>query len=258
MDVDVYTRTDLDQILSEQKLQMSGLIDESTLVQMGKIVGLTHIVTGNIDNINIQYKDVSNWLKFVKTQTPKSNWDQKKYNDGLKLLKSLSGITADVELSIKMLDVETGKVLFAKTYTAHARNNGDSGNVDEHHKLAAVKKALKFAMNQSNNDLLKVIPFIAKIIKTKGARAIALVDKGMNYKLRMGDKFDIIKLTQTFNGKVVKEVVGEMVVSDQIYDDQTWCLVSPGSRENFKAGYLAILKSKVKTLKEVSEEFHSF
>ena len=45
---DVYERDKLNAIMREQKLQMSGAVDMSTAVQMGKLVGAKYIITGAV------------------------------------------------------------------------------------------------------------------------------------------------------------------------------------------------------------------
>lgn len=54
--VTVYTRKDMEKIMTEHKLQRSGLVDEATLSRLGKIAGMKYIVTGSVNNVNLSYK----------------------------------------------------------------------------------------------------------------------------------------------------------------------------------------------------------
>jgi curli biogenesis system outer membrane secretion channel CsgG len=50
----VYERNKLKSIMKEQKLQMSGAVDASTAVQIGKLVGAKYIVTGAVTEFGIK------------------------------------------------------------------------------------------------------------------------------------------------------------------------------------------------------------
>ena len=41
---DIYSRTDLEKVMSEQKFQQSGLVDENSMVQVGKLAGVKYIL----------------------------------------------------------------------------------------------------------------------------------------------------------------------------------------------------------------------
>ena len=46
----VISRNDLDKVISEQKLQNSGLVDDKTVVKLGKIVGAQAIISGRVSS----------------------------------------------------------------------------------------------------------------------------------------------------------------------------------------------------------------
>jgi len=50
----VYERNKLKSIMKEQKLQMSGAVDASTAVQIGKLVGAKYIITGAVTEFGIK------------------------------------------------------------------------------------------------------------------------------------------------------------------------------------------------------------
>jgi curli biogenesis system outer membrane secretion channel CsgG len=49
----VYERERLKSIMKEQKLQMSGAVDQSTAVQIGKLVGAKYIITGAVTEFGV-------------------------------------------------------------------------------------------------------------------------------------------------------------------------------------------------------------
>lgn len=53
--VKVFTRRDLTKVLQEQQFQQSGLVDEKTLVKLGKLVGVKYIITGSINNVSLKW-----------------------------------------------------------------------------------------------------------------------------------------------------------------------------------------------------------
>lgn len=65
---EVYDRLSLDKLLSEYELGHSGLLDEKTLAQIGKIHGVQAVVTGSIIELN---NAVSVTTKLIDTETAK-------------------------------------------------------------------------------------------------------------------------------------------------------------------------------------------
>jgi len=49
----VYERERLKSIMKEQKLQMSGAVDQSTAIQIGKLVGAKYIITGAVTEFGV-------------------------------------------------------------------------------------------------------------------------------------------------------------------------------------------------------------
>jgi len=80
--VDVYSRDDLAKVIKEQKLQQSGLFDENSLVQLGKLTGVRYIITGSIDGVIQEYKDYTSMAKIASAVTA-SNSNKKNVNKTL-------------------------------------------------------------------------------------------------------------------------------------------------------------------------------
>ncbi len=89
----VISRKELQELLHEQKLQLSGLFDESTVTKVGHLAGVDFLVVGNF---------VGNQSKFYSTEYSKSG---EKVRD--------SFYHAKAEASIKLIDLTTGKYLTA-------------------------------------------------------------------------------------------------------------------------------------------------
>lgn len=55
---DAYTiisRSDMGKIIMEQEFQLSGIVDEETSVELGKLLGAQQLVIGNIKKVGINY-----------------------------------------------------------------------------------------------------------------------------------------------------------------------------------------------------------
>lgn len=99
---DVYERERLATLIQEQNLQTSGMVDPSTAVSIGKLAGVTYIVTGKILNFGQEVKNFSGYG--ANTQT------------AFYRLKA----------ELKLIETETGKVLFSKTTDAEEKQFGSS------------------------------------------------------------------------------------------------------------------------------------
>ena len=62
----VYERISLDKIIKEQKLEMSGIIDDRTMAAVGKMHGVEAIVTGSVIKIGIW---ITITVKIIDTET---------------------------------------------------------------------------------------------------------------------------------------------------------------------------------------------
>ncbi len=113
---EVLDRQNLSKLMQEQKLSMSGLIDESSAVELGKIIGSAVLVFGRLQKDS--YKESSS----------KKDWVEKKKKGkkGHKRTVRINHTTyyreGDYKLSlnVKLVDIQTAKILAAKTLSAEA------------------------------------------------------------------------------------------------------------------------------------------
>lgn len=94
----VVERDKLNKVFEEQKLQASGAIDPRTAVAVGKILGLSAIVTGSISESGVK-KEGSDYL----------------------VVRSKRQV-AEVVVDIRVVDVETGQVLYADSGSGRAKS----------------------------------------------------------------------------------------------------------------------------------------
>jgi len=101
----VFERSKLDAILQEQDFQhFSGLVDQTTAVKLGKMIGVDAILTGSITNISFKKAE---GIKFGPLKVGKSS--------------------AKVVMTIRIIDVTTGEILFSTVQEEMASKSAISG-----------------------------------------------------------------------------------------------------------------------------------
>jgi curli biogenesis system outer membrane secretion channel CsgG len=99
----VYERNRLKSIMKEQKLQMSGAVDMSTAVQIGKLVGAKYIITGAVTEYGVAKSGAHGGGLF--------NLGKQRYES-----------TVDV----RAVNVQTGEIVFADTGTGTLKSTAVS------------------------------------------------------------------------------------------------------------------------------------
>lgn len=113
---EVLDRQNISKLMQEQKLSMSGLVDENSAVELGKIIGSAAFVFGRIQRD--RYKE----------STSKRDWVEKKkkgkkgHRHTVKINHTTYYREGDYKLSlnVKLVDIQTAKILAAKTLSAEA------------------------------------------------------------------------------------------------------------------------------------------
>lgn len=101
----VINRTDLDKIIKEQKVQNSGLIDESTAVEVGNLLGAQAIISGSVD-IPTLHDD----HYYVERTKCKGKGDERRcWEVKVSCKKRTIGLSAQ----IRMINVSTGGIIYA-------------------------------------------------------------------------------------------------------------------------------------------------
>jgi TolB-like protein len=94
----VYERISLNKIIEEQKLEMSGIIDDKTIAAVGKMHGVEAIVTGSVIKIGIWYTITA---KIIDTETAVIiDTAQRRIEDAV--LENLDSITDDLAVDLAL------------------------------------------------------------------------------------------------------------------------------------------------------------
>jgi hypothetical protein len=97
------SRQDLDKVLKEQKIQNSGLIDPSTAVEVGKVMGAQAIISGSVG------KPSSSDTRYNETRTKCNK------NGCWEVQVSCTKRTAGLASEIRMIDTQKGDIIYADT-----------------------------------------------------------------------------------------------------------------------------------------------
>ncbi|MBC8403451.1 MAG: hypothetical protein H8E14_18360 [Candidatus Marinimicrobia bacterium] len=100
---EVIERNQLTEILKEHQLTMSGLTDENATVKVGKLLGVDAIIFGEG---NYTVNDDGGWYE----KTGKNKDGEEYTYDVYKIFRLI-----DTQLSIRVVEVETGKIVASKT-----------------------------------------------------------------------------------------------------------------------------------------------
>ena len=100
---DFFERDKLGAILKEQGFQSAGMVDPSTAVSLGKLSGIDYILTGEIVDFGREVRAFSGYG--VRTQT----------------------VFYRLEVAVRVLETETGRVVFSKTEMAEEQQNQGAG-----------------------------------------------------------------------------------------------------------------------------------
>ncbi|MBF0330038.1 MAG: hypothetical protein HQL10_12845 [Nitrospirae bacterium] len=210
--VRIYTRTDLQKVMQEQKFQMSGLADSSTLVSLGKLAGLQYIITGSINNITVYTGAMTGLLLGAAPQV-------------------------EVELAVRMIDVTTGEIIISTVLKGkHVVEAPNAVGVN-----SAIKNAASKAIIDLRPEFSKRFAVGGYIMQTKisqsGAGKLALISAGYKHRLAGGAKLLMYYCSEQKDFVTSKvsclksKIQVEAVVTDEIYDDKAWVHISGNNNE---------------------------
>ena len=109
---DIIDRSNLNKMLNEQSLNLSGAVDSDTAIKVGKLIGASALITGSAN----KKCDVKKWRQ-EPYKDNNGNWHQSHFRS----------ITAKVNSTLKVIDMSTGKVLAVKNIS---KENSDSDGAD--------------------------------------------------------------------------------------------------------------------------------
>lgn len=217
---DIYDRNNLQQIMSEQKFQMT-IGDPTTAVQLGKMAGVSYIITGTVDNIATKYKEK------MKNDSGATGWLAVAASAATAAANTQAGWNVDVEITVKLLDVATGKMLINKKVKGH-EVAGMQKNFNPEMAITAAKKA----MGEAVDDLRPVFSerFAQKgyIVQLKGNKKVGLINLGSEKGIKAGqviEAYDFMEIVDPLTNVAtcnMSKIPVKLKVSNQIQPKQAW------------------------------------
>ena len=249
----VFTRKEMDKIISEQKFQHSGLVDESTLVSLGKLAGVKYLITGSVNNVDLAYKTYESARQGL-GRGGSGSWGLDLLGSAMAAnLEAQEGWNIGTELTLRILDVETGEVLLSSKVIGKA-NIGKIPYPNYDALIGGIKKAASKGIESTRPKLSKwftVKGYIRQLRTREDEKErYANINIGEKVGLKPGSKMvaytfeemedeDPVSGSKKITCNIVKLPV-ELTVTDQIQADSAWTVVEgkPQDLKRVKVGQL--------------------
>lgn len=191
---EIVEREQLQKILSEQKFGMSGLVDPSTAVQIGKMLGVKKIIIGKITQMGVTQSEVI----FIKRATAK------------------------VSIDIRIIDVETGIIDSTETATGEeslTRISGDNlASLLQREQLRGVQagvssfdqsvfaNASRKAVDLIIDKIMENVEQLGYVIAVEGS--VIMIDLTKAHGLDVGTRLDVVRMGKSIIHPITKKVLG--------------------------------------------------
>lgn len=192
----VIERERLEAILQEQGLQLSGQIDPSQVVEIGRMAGVMYLITGSVTRFSIDEK-------------------------GTSLLGRSVGYTeAESEMNVRAFSTETGEIITATEGSGTKRLVNISGvismsamneGVADEALGPAADEIVDALVDERDRFVITTVAGPAPSIVGSGADGSLYIDQGQNVGVQVGQRYEV--------HRVIDEIVnaaGEVL--DQITD----------------------------------------
>lgn len=145
--VEIVDRGNLEKALAEQKLSNSGLIDESTAVAMGKLLG---------SPILLFVKVLRADAKHVPLQSSTASWTDKKGGYHPSVTTYVSRTQVEYNATVQAIDLATGKVYSQQraAFSPSRENSSDQGRPEYPSETEVMELAVGMARQQVHTMLL--------------------------------------------------------------------------------------------------------
>ena len=125
-------RGSLDKVMNEMKLGMTGMVNEETAAQVGKALGAKGIYSGTINASSVDdefYSEKRQTCAFSRTVTDSKGGKTQECTNWYEAQVSCTKRTAAFSFTPRLIDVESGRVVFSNTYanTVEAKVCADDG-----------------------------------------------------------------------------------------------------------------------------------
>lgn len=211
---DVVERNKIETIVQELKFQQGGMVDPSTAIAMGKLLGVDYILTGTVTEFGIREEKKGGLLGFFKNI----------FGGGAKKVS-----IARIKFDFRIIDVATGKIFFADTGEGEEKQSsfsigvgtdlnkwiGGVGTETKEWEQSAFSKATRKAVDNAIRKFSLLFSPQGKVIARD--RKTIIVDIGVSAGLKEGMLLEVYRIhpIKDEDGNVVwidKTKVGEVKI----------------------------------------------
>jgi len=201
----IIERNQLDKIFSEQKLSVSGTMDPSSAVKIGKLLGVTAVVTGSVNQFTVDTKTTGALGIGITTNTGR------------------------VAVTAKIIDTSTGEILFSAEGSGHEESKGiqvggffNTSDAGFENSLLgiATKKALSVVLAEINKQqaTFKDPVISGSIVYIDDGAKTILTDLGKESGIENGQKLYILRMIKEIKNPRTGEVI--KVINDNVAEVQ--------------------------------------
>lgn len=210
----IVDRSKMDALKKEKELQKSDDFIDGSVVEQGKNVGATFLVSGHI----------------ISAQA-----EQMRSDDG-KGHVSIS-YKAKLAISLKVIDVSTGQVITSETIEPKSGSTlGGLFGLGSSSASDAINKSIKKIEDKIDEFVSRNFPIYFSIAEiqekdSKGSATTILLAGGSSFGLKKGDKLKVVEITEMeVNGKKMtrKKEIGEIKITKVEDENFSICSVSSG------------------------------
>lgn len=245
--VSVVSRSHLENILKEQKFQMT-IADPSKIMEFGKLAGVKLVFTGSVDNIETKYVAPSN----MRGDDSSIGMLVNIISAGVDMAQQ--GWYVGVTFTLNLIDAETGKVIYSKKFNDNCRAT-QSGGFQPDLVINAAKGLFSKAVSNAKNELTSIFEVKGYINEMRGGKAIGKINLGSAKGVKEGDTFDLYSVYEStdFLTKEVKcsmaKTGATLLIADHVNEGEAWGVISGKSKalENVKIGTLAVRSAVAKS-----------
>jgi len=240
----VYTRKEMDKVFSEQKFQQSGMVDDATMVRLGKLKGVKYIITGSVNNVDLKWVSYQSARQGLGKGGSGNVWADLAMAAGAAALETQEGWNIGTELTVRILDVESGEVVLSKKMTGkHIIGKIPYPNYDA--LIGGIKKAASKSLETARPELSKYFPLKGYITMIKnspdGKEKAVRVSVGEKVGIKSGNELFVYTFEEVedpMSGKKECDVqrlpVSLIVSSDQLQPNVAWAMVEAQRPEQIR------------------------
>jgi len=215
----VVERQQIDAVLSEQKLSMSGAVDAATAAKIGKLLGAQAVIVGSITQFSLDTKSAGIG-RFAATYTE-----------------------AESVLDARLVNTTTGEIIAVADGSGKKRLGGAAYkdfNFERDMNAGVAQEALRPAIENVVEKILEQKPELEKLAGAAPVGQVVgsgdagfYIDRGQNLGVEVGQRFDVLRVVDRItdaNGNVLDEVtdvVGVLEVT-RVLSQSAICKVVSG------------------------------